>query len=143
MTKNTISNMDDVIDSRDVIERIEELRGELEGYHDGQDTTLDFDYALQDAANFPDHAEEYKELLALQALADEASGYAGDWDYGETLIRRSYWVDYVQELLADCGELPRDIPHYLAIDWDTTARNIEADYASVDYDGVEYLVRSY
>jgi hypothetical protein len=46
------------------------------------------------------------------------------------------------DMLADCGTLPRDIPWYIEIDEEATAKNIEMDYASVDFDGVEYLIRS-
>lgn len=121
---NTIDNSQDIIDSRDIIERIDELEGLIEG--EGCEETC----------------EEYKaELEALKALADECEGY-GDWEYGETLIRRSYFTEYVMELLSDIGDLPRDIPWYIAIDEEATAKNVEIDYMSVDFDGVEYLMRS-
>jgi hypothetical protein len=81
------------------------------------------------------------ELAALESLAEEAEGYADDWKYGAALIRESYWVEYVQELLEDIGDLPKDLPHYIEIDWEKTARNIQVDYTSVDFDGVTYWVR--
>lgn len=73
-------------------------------------------------------------------LVEQCECY-GDWQYGEALIRRSYWAKYVQEMLEDTGDIPKDIPWYIAIDWDKTADNVEADYMSVDFDGVEYLIR--
>jgi hypothetical protein len=121
-----ISNSDDIIDSRDVIARIEELES-IEGIEEKIDNLEDDDDA--------------KELVALRELAGEAEGYAPDWTYGATLIRESYWTEYVQELLEDCGELPRDLPGYIVIDWDATTRNIKVDYTEVDFDGVTYLVR--
>ncbi len=45
------------------------------------------------------------------------------------------------EMLSDIGDLPRDIPHYIVIDEDATARNIQQDYTSVDFDGATYWVR--
>lgn len=120
-----ISNSDDVIDSRDVIARIEEL-------HDiATDETLD--------QNERTHANN--ELGVLQAFADAAEGYAEDWQYGATLIRDSYFTDYAQELCEDIGDVPKDLPHYIEIDWTATARNIQADYTSVEFDGVTYWVR--
>jgi len=116
----TIENYEDVIDSRDVIERIDELEN-------------------IDEADIDDSEKE--ELTALKALVEQCED-CGDWEYGEGLIRRSYWVEYVQELLEDCGDIPKDIPWYIAIDWDKTANNIEADYMAVDFDGVEYLIRA-
>lgn len=114
-----ISNSDDMIDSRQIIERIEEL--------DGMDER--------------DEAET-EELRVLKELAEECSGYANDWEHGEALIRRSHWVEYVQELCEDIGDVPKNLPHYIEIDWSKTADNIEVDYTTVDYDGVEYLIRS-
>lgn len=113
-----ITNDADIIDSRDIIARIEELEG----------------------ADERDEAED-AELAALKALQDEASGYAEDWLYGAALIRGTYFTDYVMELLSDIGALPRDIPHYIVIDEEATADNIRQDYTSVDFDGVEYWVR--
>lgn len=66
--------------------------------------------------------------------------WKGDW-YPVTLIRDTYFVDAMQELVQDIGDLPRDIPGYLAIDWEETADNLRADYSSVEYDGVTYWYR--
>lgn len=88
-----------------------------------------------------DDEDEGNEYIALKALADEAEAYSEDWTYGSTLIRDSYFSDYVQELLEDCGDLPKDLPHYVVVDWEATARNIRQDYTSVDFDGVTYWVR--
>ncbi len=158
MTTRTISNADDVIDSRDVIARIKELRDERE----------DFVTALEEAKQEADEPKEDEdteedrkakvsateldleewdesadgdELRALKSLAEEAAGYAADWEYGETLIRESYFTQYCIEMVQDIGDLPKDIPDYLVIDWEKTADNIRADYTEVDYDGVTYLVR--
>ena len=45
------------------------------------------------------------------------------------------------ELLSDIGDLPAEIPHYIVINREATARNIRMDYSSVDYDGVTYWYR--
>ena len=66
--------------------------------------------------------------------------WRGDW-YPITLIRRSYFVDYCRDLVSDIGDMPRKIPSYIEIDWKGTADNLEADYSTVDFDGVEYLYR--
>ena len=124
--KTPPSNSDDVIDSRDVIERIEELEG-YEGLQDKIDNLIEDDDA--------------KELVALRQLQEEAEGYAPDWKHGATLIRRSHWPEYAEEMCKDIGDLPRDLPGYLVIDWAKTADNLEVDYTTVDFDGVEYLIR--
>jgi len=121
ITTRAIDNTADVIDSRDIVARIEALREAVEAH-----TADDHDTA---------------ELAALEAFAAEAEPYCADWHHGETLIRDSYFVDYVQELLADCGDIPRDLPFYVVIDWEATARNIRYDYTGVDFAGVTYWVR--
>lgn len=114
-----IRNTDEVLDSRDIIARIEELTD--------TDTILDED--------------EQEELDALQAFADEAEGYAPDWEYGATLIHADHFTDYCKELLADIGDIPSELPDYIVIDWDATAERLKVDYTEVDFAGEAYLVR--
>lgn len=114
----TFDNTEDVIDSRSIIERI----GELEN-------------------NEERGTEEQVELDTLLKLQEDAEGYSPDWQYGSTLIRYSYFTEYCQELLEDIGDLPKDFPHYIEIDWEKTADNLKVDYTEVDYDGVTYLIR--
>ena len=118
MRQIEISNTDDVIDSRDVIEKIEELEGE---------ETLE--------------QEEKGELKALKALAEEVEGYAPDWTYGVTLINEGYFTEYAKELCEDIGAVPKDMPSYIAIDWDQTAENLKVNYTEVEFNGQTYLVR--
>lgn len=54
----------------------------------------------------------------------------------------SYWVDYVQEMLEDTGDIPKDLPHYIVIDWESTARNIQYDYVSIDVGGTDFWIRN-
>ena len=121
---HTISNQDDTIDSRDVIARIEELQGELEG--------LDSESLSQSEQEL---AIELQELVALQ---EEAEDYAPDWNYGSQLIRRSYFQQAMDELVADCYSIP-ELPNFMTVTLDYDA--LEQDYTSVDFDGVEYLIR--
>lgn len=111
-----ISNADDIIDSRDVIERIAELEADEERTED-----------------------ESEELAALQALAEEASQYAPDWEYG---VRDSYFEEYARELADDIGAMDRNANWPLChIDWEAAADSLKMDYTSVDFDGVTYWVR--
>lgn len=134
-----ISNNDDIIDSRDVMERIEELKYEwAEVTGDDPD---DYDMGRDDwAVGLGEDGAD--ELVALLALAEEGADYAADWMYGETLIRDSYFKEYAMELAEDMGVLPSE---YLwptsYIDWDAAARDLQMDYTTVDFDGVTYWVR--
>jgi antirestriction protein len=40
--------------------------------------------------------------------------------------------DFVYQLLEDCGDIPKDMPSYIVIDWEATARNIMFDFYEVD-----------
>ncbi len=114
-----ISNSEDVIDSREVIARIEELQST-----DERDES------------------EQEELTALEALAEEASGYAPDWQYGESLIRDSYFKEYAMQLAEDIGAINANAswPNS-CIDWDQAARELQMDYTAVEFDGVTYWIR--
>lgn len=126
---NEISNRDDMIDSRDIIERIEELEDERDSDYE---TVTDWEQS---------NPEGVKELAALLKLHKEGEDYANDWEYGATLIRSTYFVNYCQELCEDIGDMPKDVPHYIVIDWEATANNLKDDYTEVDFDGVTYYVR--
>jgi hypothetical protein len=132
----TITNDDDILDSRDVIARIEELEDQLEGLGSEGDSEKQ---GLLD---------EWQELQALKALAEQGEAESSDWPHGETLIRRSYFVDYTEEIINDCYEMPKqmhsgDWPYrHMTIDYEAAAKELEQDYASIDFDGVEYLIRS-
>ncbi len=124
---NTISNMNNTIDSRDVIERIEELE------------IIINDADTEESANSEEVAEAREELRILLALQEEAEGYSSDWEYGSQLIRRSYFEEAMDEMVEECYALPKDMPFWMSIKLDYDA--LEQDYTSVDFDGVEYLIQ--
>lgn len=129
----SISNMDDYIDSRDVITRIDELESEVDDlYPDGWD---------DDTEESEDDCGELSELRILLALQDEANH--GDWQYGATLIRETYFEDYARDLAEDTGAIdPNATWPANCIDWAEAASQLQMDYTAVDFDGVEYLIRS-
>ena len=122
------TNMDDVIDVRDIIARVEELR-------ESRDERREESEELRE------------ELQTLENLLKEMKGYGGDeqWEgdwYPVTLIRDSYFEDYAQELAEECGMVNADAkwPNN-CIDWEKAARELQWDYSTVDYDGVTYWYR--
>lgn len=129
-TTTTLDISADVIDVRDIIARVEELANDL--------TT----YSAEAHAN-PELAAEHAALCAILADIKGLGGdeqWEGDW-YPVTLIRDSYFVEYVVELCDDIGAIPKDFPHWIEIDFERTARNVRMDYSSVDIDGVTYWTR--
>lgn len=160
---NAPDNMDDIIDSRDVIKRIEELQGEREALAEEVEEALanldpsrgedpedlddieDMDSDLQSARDAlkewdDESAEELKALLDLQ---DQCEGYYPDWRYGVALIRESYFEEYAQEYAEDIGAINPDAtwPNN-CIDWEQAARELRMDFSSVDFDGITYFVHS-
>lgn len=135
----TITNADDIIDSRDVIARIEELESERDAECEGETDEADEAARVIWAEDNPDDA---KELAALQALAEECEGYS-DWQHGEILIRDSYFEEYARDLADDIGAIPADARWPLTcIDWEQAARELQYDYSLVSFDGVDYWIRS-
>ena len=141
-----ISKYDDLIDSRDVIARIDELESEiadlkeqLEELEDDEDNELPEEC---EALNAEIETLE-EELAPLQSLAEEASGYSSDWRYGETLIADSYFTEYAQEMAEEIGAIdPNAGWPSQHIDWDAAADELKQDYTCVDFDGAEFWIRS-
>ncbi len=140
-----ITNDQDVIDSRDIIERLEDLENDLQGYYEEYTENggeLSFEDWLSDE-DIEDYQDEKHEFNVLTALTDDAEGYSPDWQYGSQLIRDSYFAEYAEELCKDTGDIPKDLPWYIEkhIDWEGVSKEIQMDYTSVDFDGEEYWVR--
>ena len=145
----SISNSNTIIDSRDVIARIENLREERTALVDTineMECTNAADSeeytAAVDALDAWDESEEGRELKALEGLAEDAEGYCDDWRHGAQLIRESYFEDYARELADDIDAIQKDNAWpYTCIDWGQAARELQMDYKSVEFDGVTYYVR--
>lgn len=118
-----ITSSEDVIDSRDVVDRIAWLESERD--YDPEGWTAD----LQE------------ELVNLHRLAEQGEHDVSDWQYGEALIRYSHFTTYCRELIQDCGYISENFPNWIEIDWDATARNMRVDYVELTFDGVVYLAR--
>lgn len=122
MVDQYISEYSDVIDSREIIDRIDEL-----------------DLMAEDGELSADEAEE---LAELRALAQECEGYASDWHYGEALINDSHFVDYAREMAEDCGMINSDAAWPMRhIDWDAAADELKGDYMSIEFRGVTFWIR--
>lgn len=138
-------NFDDVIDSRDVIAKINDLEEKIEGLQENLgsleciDDSADRASATQEMKDEMESLqEELKPLLELQ----EQAHCSPDWNYGAMLIRDSYFEEYARELAKDRGAIRDDLNWpYTCIDWQDAACELQQDYVSVDYDGVTYWVR--
>ena len=156
--ETTISNSDNVIDSRDIIARIEELESELQSEFDerleaGTTGFTDFDTWLEvtadsdnESAKF-NYCDEAKEYLSLKALAEEGEN-SPDWFHCETLIHDNYFTQYIEELINDCYEMPKEMNsgawpwRHITIDYEAAADEAKQDYFSLDFDGETYWIRA-
>lgn len=108
----------DVIHVSDLIARIEELNGRPSG-------ELDLLHVI------------------MHALCDVGGGdekWEGNW-YPAYLVADHYFANYAREMLEDCGTIPKDLPSWVEIDWDATARNVRMDYTPVEVNGRTYWTR--
>lgn len=160
MRNNVPSNTDNTIDSREIIARIDELTSERAELDDTLTAAIGEEYntlaeigtdereAMIDAiVNARDTLADWDtdnadELRNLESLAYEADG-SGDWKYGETLIRDSYFEDYARQIADDvCDMTSAKQWPFTCIDWAEAARELQQDYTSVDFDGKTYWIRS-
>lgn len=168
-----ITFSEDVLDSRDIQERFDELESELEdlqseldvnkeAYEDKKDdlendglTEEDIEeiqYELESLKEDLDGsqnnldewlAENEEEFELLKECIDKFGDY-GEWKYGATLIHEDYWEEYVEELCKDIGDIPSDLPWYIAnhIDWEGVSREIAMDYMTEEIKGNTYYMRN-
>ena len=147
---------DDVIDVRDLIERYEELEDELSAITDIEDEieSLDPKDDKEEIRTAKENLEakqkeledEQEEFEQLGKILDELKGSGGDekwrgyW-YTITLINSDYFTEYTEELLKDCGYIPKDLPSWIELDLEKTADNVKVDYTTIDIDDETFYYR--
>lgn len=136
-----VNNDQDIIDSRDLIARIEELEGEIAELEEERDELGE--ERIDRIDEIRGELEIMKaDLKALKEFASEAE-YGADFEFGEALIRDSYFVEYAQELAEDLGYINKEVSWpYTALDWEKAAEELKQDYRSADFDGIEYWIRA-
>lgn len=170
---NTFDYGDDIIDSRAIIARLEELQGDLDSLNqDVEDAQEAFDEAVEQAnttgkvADNVARAEALDTLNEARGLRDEwqqsdvakeydmlkrvaAEGeYYSDWHYGETLIKSTYFVTYIEQLIDECYEIPKDMrsgrwPYrHITMDYEAAAAEAEQDYATITVGDDDYFIRA-
>jgi len=149
----------EVFDARDLGELLDEMESDRQAYEDEVDEKQDELDNLDEDATDEERTEAEDELaLARKELQTWDGAYADDLKalqelrdeigedalrHGETMVLDTYWPDYVQQLCEDIGDIPRDLPSYIVIDWDATGENIKADYSEIEIDGHTYYYRAH
>jgi hypothetical protein len=110
-----ITGGEDLLDPRDIAERLKYLtreRDELE-------------------------SSQLEEIDALQEVVDE--------DIDDTLVHEDYFQEYAEELAVDIGAIDRSQRNhwpYTCIDWEQAAEELKQDYSVIDIRGGTYYYRS-
>lgn len=140
-------NAERYIDVSDLTDRAEELESAREALREEfeampENLGVDFDNWVRHQEGFS--TEEADEMEALRDTLDELKGnggdhqWRGDW-YPAQLIHEDAFEEYMDEMLEDCGELPKNLPCYLKIEVDYSA--LQQDYTTIEIDGETYLYR--
>ena len=126
--ESTVNLSADVIDVRDIIARVLELRDERDEYNEKMGSPDAWD-------GVPDG--EPDELNMLEGILSELAGYGGDEEfdgdlYPVQLIAESYFQEYAQDLAEDCGMVDTSARWPMnCIDWEQAARELQMDYSNI------------
>jgi len=126
-------------DIRDVIARIEYLRGQREEAEAE---------ASDGHAAFYFGADEREELAKLESIIEDSRGQGGDHEWNGdwfpvTFHREDKFEDYARELAEDIhGDALRDTQWpFQHIDWEAATDALRMDYTTISIEGVDYLFR--
>ena len=136
--ESTVDLSADVIDVRDIIARVEELRACRDEYNDKMGSPDAWD-------SVPDGEPE--ELAMLEGILSELAGYGGDEEfegdwYPLELIEDSYFQEYAQNLAEDCGMVDTNAGWPMTcINWEQAARELQMDCGNILIHGSTYWYR--
>jgi len=121
----------------------EEMRNRLEMLDEERDTFMEetgidevgdptaWDQALSIWETQQPDGAEWRQLTDILDEVGDAS---------ELISDRHFHV-YIRDQLTDCGDVPKDFPWYIEIDWKATADNCRSDYDEIEIEGHTYLYR--
>ena len=154
-----ISNSEDVIDSRDIearIDELESLRGDLDDeISELEDKLIELQAVESEEAEDErdelnekiaekrdELAELEEELKPLQEFRDQVSH--PDWPHGLTLVHEDYWENFAREEAESLygSELREAVWPFTCIDWERAAEELQSDYSQAEFDGVTFYFRS-
>lgn len=129
----------DFINSRDVRQRLAGFEAFLADIPEADRTPQTYDPETDPHGDRSDEVEEYAELKALDEAGEQ---YAGDWEYGESMIADDHFEEYAQELAEDIGAVNAEAkwPNN-HIDWSAAAEELKGDYTAIEFRGKTFWVR--
>ena len=63
--------------------------------------------------------ESFLEIFDIDSIGSLSDAYMGQYDSG---------AEFAQSIAEDCGEVPRDMPSWIEIDWEKSWDNLDYDY---------------
>jgi hypothetical protein len=166
--KTTFSWGDDVIDSRAIIARFDELNDEYNSLvealeeaesefrsisNSDESSLVEHQDAENSVAEANESLDEFNssfdkdELDTLREVVREGEN-SPDWNHGETLIHESFFETYIEDLINDCYELPKEMnsgqwPYrHLTLDISSAAEEAKQDYYEIEVEGNVYFIRA-
>ncbi len=151
-----VDNNEDIMDSRNVIERLAELEeaarecpncegSGLEcctGFACTKCTGEDCDKCDGEGTLEDTPGDISEELTHLRAFVAECENCAEDWEHGTTIIRDGYFETYAEQLADDIGAVDANANWPSThIDWEAAAEELKQDYSEVTFDDVAYQLR--
>jgi hypothetical protein len=140
---------DDILDSRDVVERFEELESDLRqtyilSLEEGEDGEPIEDPPFDDWVEANTADPDVAEYLMYREFVAEGENYVTDWRHGATLISEHYFEDYARDLASDLygKEVDEVRWPFTCIDWKQAARELQMDYSSIEFGDTTYYYTS-
>lgn len=115
-----------IIDSRDIIERLEYLRG------------------IKNKKRTKDEQQEFEDLTELEKHASDSP----DWEHGEGVIAESCFTEYIKDLIEDCYDTPKEMNSgmwpwcHMKMDYESAAEAAKVDYIEFSVRAHNFLIRA-
>ena len=123
----------DIENEEDYFDKENDIYNKLEEISDKENEIQECEF------EYNRYAEELEELGALK---EEISNNSDEgFEYGIQLIHENYIDDYLDELLDECGYIPKDLPYWVKIDWQATYDHMKEDYNEIELNGNTFYVR--
>jgi hypothetical protein len=100
-----------------------------------------YDISSEDEETKAIDPEDQAELDELLRAVRHLESYSSDSVEDALLIPFDQFTEYCKDLVQDCCDVPRNLPDYIAIDWNQTAKNMSVDYEEIEITGVSYYYR--
>ena len=135
-----------ILDSRDLITKRDNMKEEIYDsfieefpqYEDMTESYEDIRFEEEELISWLEYWQQDKEHIEeIDELETDIDGFGS----GVSLIDEDCFVDFIQEDLESIGEVPKNLPCYIVVDWDATADNLKDSYQEISYQGNTYLVR--